>query len=37
MQLIKNLLKRFAFLYGALSLSMFLFGFITTVRVGLGY
>lgn len=36
MQLIKSLLKRIAFLYGALSLSMFLFGFITALRVGLG-
>lgn len=35
MQLIKNLLIRCAFLYGALSLSMFLFGFITTLRAGL--
>ena len=32
---IRSIFKRFAFLYGALSLSMFLFGFITAVRVGL--
>lgn len=32
---LSSLIKRLAFLYGALSLSMFLFGFIVTVRAGI--